>query len=145
MTSKQKLISTLLIILMIILISLITINILANKVIIKIDGNYYDGLGQGLAMRDAIALYPSFNEINISVGEIYEIPLNKSYSVGGMYEISLNGSYKITIYDNNSTIKVFKNQTGYYIEGVKKGTANISFFKNSKNEAVSIFYIINVN
>ena len=128
MTSKQKSILTLLII---ILTLLFTIDILANKVIIKIDGNYYDGLGQGLAMRDAIPLYPSFNEINISVGEIYEIPLN--------------GSYKITIYDTNSTIKLFKNQTGYYIEGVKKGTANISFSKTTEKEVVSIFYIVNVN
>jgi hypothetical protein len=100
-------------------------------VVIKIDGHYYDGLGQGLAMRDAILLCPSFNEINISVGEIYEIPLN--------------GSYKITIYDSNSTIKLFKNQTGYYIEGVKKGTANISFLKTTEKEVVSIVYIINVD
>jgi hypothetical protein len=131
MTLKQKSVLTFLIILIIILILLITIDILANKVVIKIDGHYYDGLGQGLAMRDAIPLYPSFNEINISVGEIYEIPLN--------------GSYEITIHDNNSTIKLFKNQTGYYIEGVKKGTANISFSKTSEKEVVSIFYIVNVN
>ena len=48
MTSKQKVLSFLIILLIIILILLITIDILANKVIIKIDGNYYDGLGQGL-------------------------------------------------------------------------------------------------
>ncbi|MEO2117077.1 MAG: hypothetical protein ABGW92_01545 [Methanocaldococcus sp.] len=121
---------TILIFLIAVLILLISIDILANHIIIKVDGYYYDGLGQKLAMKDAIPINLSINEINISVGEIYEIPLNESW--------------RLKIYDNNSTIKLFRNQSGYYIEGVKKGTAVVSFSKITTNSFLEIDYTIHV-
>lgn len=127
MTSKPV---AILIFLISVLILLLSIDILANHVIIKVDGYYYDGLGEKLAMRDAIPINASFNKINISVGEIYKIPLNESW--------------EIKIYDNGSTIKLFKNQTGYYIEGAKNGTAVVSFSKINTNSFLEVDYIVYV-
>ncbi|WP_064496446.1 hypothetical protein [Methanocaldococcus jannaschii] len=55
--------STILILLMSVLILLLSIDILANHIIIKVDGYYYDGLGQKLAMKDVIPINASFNKI----------------------------------------------------------------------------------
>ncbi len=71
MTSKPV---AILIFLISVLILLLSIDILANHVIIKVNGYYYDGLGEKLAMKDAVPINLSINKINISVGEIYKIP-----------------------------------------------------------------------